>query len=40
MERIAQYRQIIHCLLEDYPQFYATISDAGVDTDVIQDDVQ
>jgi XisI protein len=38
MERVAQYRDTIHCLLADYVQLYATISDAGVDTDMIVDD--
>jgi len=39
MERIDQYRKIIHCLLEDYVQFYSAMSDPGVDTDIISDDV-
>jgi len=38
MERITQYRQIIHCLLEDYAQFYAAVTDVGVDTGIVQDD--
>ena len=38
MERIAQYRKIIHCLLEDYTQVYAAAADPGVDTDIIIDD--
>jgi hypothetical protein len=38
MERIAQYRNTIHCLLADYVQLYTTIADTGVDTDTISDD--
>ncbi len=38
MERIAQYRQVIHCLLEEYAQVYEAVSDVGVDTNIIVDD--
>ena len=38
MERIAPYRTIIHCLLEDYAKFFDAVSDPDVDTDIVADD--
>jgi hypothetical protein len=38
MDRIAQYREIIHRLLEEYRRIYAGQTSSGVETAVISDD--
>jgi uncharacterized protein (UPF0335 family) len=38
MDRVERYREIIHCLMEEYRQLYARQMGSGVDTAVICDD--
>lgn len=38
MDRINQYRQVIHALLEDYRSWYEDATDTGVDLQIVSDD--
>ena len=38
MERIDQYKQMIHALLEDYRAWYDDVTDTGVDLQIVSDD--
>jgi|GEM_PF-4413880 XisI protein. len=38
MERVDEYRQVIHRLLAEYRDWYAQPEDGGVDTEIIADD--
>ncbi len=38
MERVDRYREVIHCLLEEYRALYADADEAGVETLIIRDD--